>query len=105
MSYGRSPYYIYDDVERDAIMFDFVPVPNKVVNAFLFKLLMVGRREELKERLLEGRDIWETQYQKLNDKWSQYWLNKNTDDLLKELMGVPNGNSNSQNDTGGITGS
>lgn len=111
MSYGRNPYYIYSD--GDYMIFDeIVRVPEEMINALLYKVLLKNRREELKERLKEGKKVWSRQY-KLIDKttgkdpdWDNYsvenletievplddpeyirWMEENEDEIVKELMG------------------
>lgn len=53
MSYGRSPHYVYSDGKH--MSFDFVRVPESAVNQFLYHVLLSHRREELTERLIDGR--------------------------------------------------
>ena len=56
MSYGRNPNYIWSD--GDYINFNTIRVPEEVINAFLFKVLLTNCREELKERLIQGKESW-----------------------------------------------
>lgn len=110
MSYGRNPYYIYTDGEY--MVFDgIIRVPEEMINALLYKLLLKNRREELKERLIEGKQEWLYQ-DKLIDKttrkepdWNNCngesfeiikvptdesyvrWMEDNEDEIVKRLMG------------------
>lgn len=55
MSYGRKPYYIYDDGE--CICFNCNKrIPNDEINQFLYMVL--GRKEELKQRVKKGRKMY-----------------------------------------------
>ena len=57
MSYGRRPYYIYSDGEK--MSFDcYGRIPEKVLNQFVYHVLLSHRRDDLKERLLEGKDYY-----------------------------------------------
>lgn len=56
MSYGRNPYYIYSDGIN--MNFDSIRVPEEIINAFLYKILLTNRRSELKERLIAGKNSW-----------------------------------------------
>ena len=71
MSYGRNPYYIWSD-GKTMNMDAYGRIPEEVINQLLYRLLLSNRREELKERLLEGRalvgngqgqDDWHTDYE------------------------------------------
>jgi len=81
MSYGRYPYYIYSDGEE--IYLDGTYVSEEIINVFLYKLFLKNRRQELKERLLEGRKSW----LKI-DKDDGYikWLVEQEDELIKRLI-------------------
>jgi hypothetical protein len=56
MSYGRNPYYIWSDGQN--MCFNNIYVPEEILNAFLYKILLTERREELKERLKQGKESW-----------------------------------------------
>lgn len=58
MSYGRYPVYIWSDGDR--LHFDLERVPEEHINAFLYKILLTNQREELAERLREGKAFWDT---------------------------------------------
>lgn len=55
MSYCRSPYYIYSDGQN--MNFDFIGVPEDMINVFLYKILLTNRRDELFQRVMRGRRI------------------------------------------------
>lgn len=104
MSYGRNPHYIWSDGE--CMDFDGTRVLEEVLNAFLYKILLTNRREELAERLRQGKSKWmkpvrmEVDWQ--NGDWSIVdapeddserlatikWMESCEDDVLKRLMGV-----------------
>ncbi len=78
MSYGRVPYYIRSD--GDTLYFGIeTSVPEEQINAFLFKILLVGRRDELARRLRDGQQAWVGQA-------DQAWIDRQVDDLLRQLM-------------------
>ena len=87
MSYGRFPFYIWSDGEWlhfwDTPKYDGeesgAVVNETAINAFLFKVLLSGRRNELAQRLEEGRSVWAAHT-------DPDWLNSETDDLLRQLM-------------------
>ena len=56
MSYGRNPNYIWSD--GDYMNFNSIRVSEEVLNAFLYKVLLTNRREELRERLIRGKESW-----------------------------------------------
>ena len=57
MSYGRKPYYIYDD--GDCICFQaFKRIPNDAINQLIYGLLKDHRIDELKRRVKRGREIY-----------------------------------------------
>jgi hypothetical protein len=115
MSYGRNPYYIWSNGEQ--LSLDGKYVDEKIINAFLYKVLLLNRREELARRLKEGKEVWESKTEIENfteifnnmDKMSKEeyidkmsnakiievkqdkevieWMNENEDDILKKLMG------------------
>lgn len=98
MSYGRNPYYIYSS--GDGLTLNEVTVPDSYINAFLYKVLLTGRREELKARLKEGKEVWLNPYDyegehilstpeylaKMKD-LDRLWMLGQEDDILKTLMG------------------
>lgn len=80
MSYCRQPYYIYDDVSGK-IMFDaYGFIPDKVINVFLYKLFLDFNREDLKERLKDGR--------KRVGKDVELHYKGNEDELLLNLLDI-----------------
>lgn len=104
MSYGRNPYYIYSS--GDKLNLDGQWVDEEVINAFLYKVLLTNRREELKRRLQEGRQSWlklirfkdpvnwndpelidvlEDDPEVLEEK---EWMKLYEDELINKLMGV-----------------
>lgn len=102
MSYGRNPYYIYNS--GNGLNLDGTYVDEEVINAFLYKILLTNRREELKKRLQEGKQSWlkiiryddpmsldaellevpENDPEVLEDKLLMELFE---DDIIKELMG------------------
>lgn len=85
MSYCRSPHYIYPTF--DGVWFNGTVIPNEEINVFLYKILLLGHRDELKERVKEGRRICQNQRLTANDVYVE-WLESQEDDLLKQLLGV-----------------
>lgn len=77
MSYGRRPYYIYSDGEN--MSFDFTRVPEKIVNQFVYHVLLSHRRDDLKERLLEGRKL-------LHGDNGGDWYIDHEDSVIRKLM-------------------
>jgi len=65
LSYGRNPYYIYDNGEE--LYLDGVWVADEVINAFLYSILLSNRRKELGKRLQEGKQAWLKQTKFEND--------------------------------------
>lgn len=78
MSYGRDPHYIYNDGVE--MYFDGVYVSEKVLNAWLYKVLLTNRRDELARRLQEGKAVW-------SDPETVEWAERLEDDTLRSLMG------------------
>jgi hypothetical protein len=115
MSYGRNPYYIWSDGEK--LWLNDTIVDEKIINAFLYKVLLLNRREELIQRLQEGKQVWMVQknIKGLNDLFNKKeimteeefkekmknlviieepqdqryidWMNSQEDNILKQLMG------------------
>jgi hypothetical protein len=85
MSYGRHPYYIYSDGEN--MNFDFTRVPERIVNAWLYKILLSNRRDDLKERLAEGRAVWREAHE--GDTSYQAWMDEQEDGITRHLLGWP----------------
>lgn len=94
MSYGRNPHYIYSD--GDEMNFSlYGAIPENVLNAFLYKILLTGRREELKQRLVQGKEEWCYKEKYNNGKFESIpvkkeemeWMNSQEDDILKTLLG------------------
>lgn len=69
MSYGRNPFYIWSD--GNTLSLNGVYVNEEVINAFLYKVLLTYRRDELKERLQNGKKAWmkEVSYPGLDKIW------------------------------------
>lgn len=98
MSYGRNPFYIYSD--GDSLYLDGKYISENVINAFLYKVLLTNRRSELKQRLTEGKEQWllhkttfdtegnliEMPLDSHEVQMDKTWLEKEEDDLLKNLM-------------------
>jgi hypothetical protein len=99
VSYGRNPYYIFNSGNK--IHFDGTWVDEDIVDAFLYKILLKPRRDELKRRLLNGKKQWvenkhyldkDFNFQPLPKDNEEYieemkWLEKLEDKLIKSLMG------------------
>ncbi len=104
MSYGRNPHYIYNNGE-DTVFEAIHKVPNVLLNAFLYKILLTNRRDELKERLRLGKKEWMymirlellpdgMSYEIVSDPMNDpelarqiEWINSHEDDVVKYLMG------------------
>lgn len=98
MSYGRNPYYIYSDGSQ--LYLDGVNIDEKIINAFLYKVLLLNRREEFKRRLKEGKESWLEQYT-IDEEFNliEYeedhpqvikyfeWMNSQEDNIIKMLLG------------------
>ncbi len=105
VSYGRNPHYIYSDGET--LFLDGYRVPETLINAFLYKVLLLNRRNELKERLREGKKEWtymlrakfssdDVDFTTVTDSTNDpelalqiKWLDSQEDEVLKALMGEP----------------
>jgi hypothetical protein len=96
MSYGRNPHYIWSDGEY----LNFEPygkIPEHVINAFLYKILLRSFRDELKERLREGKKEWMYQLKYNAEECKlielpqepEYieWMEANEDEIFKSLYG------------------
>ena len=99
MSYGRNPHYIFSDGK--SLYLNCVRVEEEVINAFLYKILLLGRRGELAERLREGKQVWmkkkdfDIDWDELDyidkglvdaDEETIRWMEEQEDDILKALM-------------------
>ena len=96
MLYGRNPYYIFSDGDR--LYLDGVYVDESVINAFLYKILLTNRRDELLRRLKEGKETWlhKTKYngdilEEISQDDSEIiyekkWMDECEDEILKNLM-------------------
>jgi hypothetical protein len=95
MSYGRNPHYIWSD--GDELHFEpYASVPEYLINAFLYKVLLMNRRDELANRLQQGKQEWlnkeefDRENLELNtvpqDEEVIQWMNDQEDDILKKLM-------------------
>ena len=78
MSYGRNPHYIYSD-DKD-MYFDFEKIPETAINQMLYHMLLSHRREELKERLIDGRSNF------VSASEGDFYIDKE-DALIRRLMG------------------
>ena len=94
VSYGRNPYYIWSD--GNELNLDGIRVNEDIINAFLYKVLLTGRRGELKNRLQNGKEQWLNKIQLTEDDKIEYislseheinWMEKQEDEILKILMG------------------
>jgi len=74
MSYGRDPFYIYDG--GDYLFLDGTTVGEDVINAFLYKILLTGRRDELIKRLQCGKKVW-----------GKTGMEDQEDEIFKKLLG------------------
>jgi hypothetical protein len=110
MSYGRNPHYIYPT--DTGVWFAGTEVGDDLINAFLYKILLTYRRDELAERLRKGREEWLHQRRVWGDwkgvieegRWPEMeeeipqddpamieyreWMDKGEDEIMKMLMGV-----------------
>ena len=57
MSYGRNPHYIWSNGETMNFNYE-AEVPEYLLNAFLYKILLTPFRGELKERIKLGKAEW-----------------------------------------------
>lgn len=102
MSYGRNPHYIWSDGERT--VFGTESIPNNILDAFLYRVFLKCHREDLIQRLKNGKKEWQKQIKvtlppfatSLMDVKTEYiktdedtirWLEKQEDELLKSLIG------------------
>lgn len=74
MSYGRDPFYIYSG--GSYLFLDGITVGEDVIDAFLYKVLLTGRREELVERLQYGKKLW-----------GRTGMEDQEDEIFKKLLG------------------
>jgi hypothetical protein len=82
MSYCRSP-YIYP-TKHGTVWFESVgDVPSEHINIFLYKMMLSNRRDELKQRLQEGRSLL-VAFNK--DDHHLEWLNEMEDEFIKGLL-------------------
>lgn len=79
MSYGRNPNYIYSDGLE--MHFNFTSVPEDAVNQLLYHLLLSHSRDDLKERLLIGRELLH------EDGNSEFYIERE-DKVIKMLMDI-----------------
>lgn len=79
MSYGRRPHYIYSDGEY--LRFGLTKVPEEEINQFLYHLLQDNRRDDLKERLLAGRET----VLKNSEEHAEFYKS-NEDAIFEELI-------------------
>ena len=98
MSYGRNPHYIYSNGSE--LYLDGVYVSEEVVNAFLYSVFLSNRREELKRRLQEGKQIWLKPHKLERDLFVELpeshpevlmekeWQEMQEDDVIKVLLGL-----------------
>jgi len=79
MSYGRRPYYIWSDGKTMNID-THLGIPEEAINQFLYKILLSHNREDLKERLLEGRALVG------NGQGQDDWHTDREDSVIRKLM-------------------
>ena len=88
MSYSRGRYYIYP--HAGGVNFVGVAeVPDDYLNVWLYKMLLANRREELVQRVQEGRRITHAEAVASKVMRSmQYaeWMSSREDDLVKQLL-------------------
>ena len=58
MNFCKNPHYIYDN--GNEVVFNSIPIPNEVINAFLYRLCLKDNRDELRKRLLDGKETLTT---------------------------------------------
>lgn len=87
MSYCRNPHYIYGG--KNYVSFNGIEVKDECINAFLYKIFLKCNREDLIERLEQGRDIC------LNKREESYdlegyseWLLGQEDEIISQLIGL-----------------
>lgn len=82
MSYCRNPYIF--PTNYGTVWFEGKDIPNEHINIFLYKMMTVYRREELKQRLTQGRSL----LRELNKNDQEYlsWLDEMEDEFLKGLL-------------------
>lgn len=86
MSYGRIPHYIWSDARETEGSLHFgwldeAVIPNEQINAFLYKILLTGRREELANRLRQGKSIWISMDEQSNSR-----ILEEEDEVLQQLL-------------------
>jgi hypothetical protein len=100
MAYGRNPHYIYSN-GKNLIFVPFGSIPENVINAFLYKLLLKGRRHELRQRLIQGKQEWmkkiDVIYDTSTNSYGEMievpqnedyikWMEEQEDNVLKSLI-------------------
>lgn len=83
MSYERNPYYIWSDGEN--LHFDGVEIPESAINVFLYKLFLLNREEDLKNRLLHGKETLAKNYAQQDPEYLEK-LRKFEGQLLTTLL-------------------
>ena len=59
MNFCKNPHSIYDNGRN--VVFNSTAVPNEVINAFLYRILLSDYRHELDRRLADGKRVLTTQ--------------------------------------------
>lgn len=80
MSYGRKPYYIWSDGETMNIDLH-LGIPEQAINQMLYHMLLEHRRDELIERVSEGRKL-------LHDYNGVDFYIEREDEILKSLLKI-----------------
>jgi hypothetical protein len=106
MSYCRNPYYIYPSADNVVFTgigdnpFASVEIPNVQINVLIYEMLTKFRREELIDRLKDGRNSIIDKFaidfdgnikDHTNDKFLKYerqWQLEQEDELIKSLLNV-----------------
>lgn len=82
MSYCRLPFYIWNDCEK--MHFISGTIDEEEINVLLYKILLTPLRDELAERIQEGRKILFD----FHEKDAEYlkWMEDREDEFVKELL-------------------
>lgn len=90
MSYGgRTPYLIQSDgVDLNALDNEegqMYHIPEKIINAFLYQILLDNRTDDLIERLTKGKEIYAHRYEQDESEYVQELLmrSKTNDELIQ----------------------
>ena len=82
MSYCRNPYIF--PTTHGTVSFEGKEISSEHIDIFLYVMTLIYRRDELKQRLQQGKSLL-VEFNKEDQEYLE-WLEENEDELVKSLM-------------------